>query len=227
MADGMTANEVFHSHSSLTYDDLIIMPGFIDFGVQDVKYVQGKPATMSDIQAWEDANSPFKLPEDLKAFLLSSDGFKMTWDVLFKQEVHHLGNMHINSLAEIKKMPMMLVPHDDADDDDLLVVPPGSVWDPRREDDGARGPDGWKPPFPSAAFDLDSSVRHGRVALVFVPSFEAPPFKISSPAPPLSTSSPLPPSRVSSPLPPLSTSSPWPPFRTSSPAAPTINSSSI
>ena len=105
-------------------------------GVQDVKYVQGKPATMSDIQAWEDANSPFKLPEDLKAFLLSSDGFKMTWDVLFKQEVHHLGNMHINSLAEIKKMPMMLVPHDDADDDDLLVVPPGSVWDPRREDDG-------------------------------------------------------------------------------------------
>ena len=37
MADGMTANEVFHSHSSLTYDDLIIMPGFIDFGVQDVK----------------------------------------------------------------------------------------------------------------------------------------------------------------------------------------------
>ena len=28
-------------------------------------------------------------------------------------------------------------------------------------------------PFPSAAFDLDSSVRHGRVALVFVPSFEA------------------------------------------------------
>ena len=142
-------------------------------GVQDVKYVPGKPATMSDIQAWEDANLPFKLPEDLKAFLLSSDGFKMTWDVLFKQEVHHLGNMHINSLAEIKKMPMMLVPHDDADDDDLLVVPPGSVWDPRREDDGARGPDGWKPPFPSAAFDLDSSVRHGRVALVFVPSFEA------------------------------------------------------
>ena len=37
MADGMTASEVFHSHSSLTYDDLIIMPGFIDFGVQDVK----------------------------------------------------------------------------------------------------------------------------------------------------------------------------------------------
>ena len=37
VADGMTANEVFHSHSSLTYDDLIIMPGFIDFGVQDVK----------------------------------------------------------------------------------------------------------------------------------------------------------------------------------------------
>ena len=115
-------------------------------GVQDVKYVQGKPATMSDIQAWEDANSPFKLPEDLKAFLLGSDGFKMTWDVLFKQEVHHLGNMHINSLAEIKKMPMMLVPT-------TTPMTMTSSWfrpvpfGTRAEDDGARVPT-VETPFP-------------------------------------------------------------------------------
>ena len=140
-------------------------------GVQDVKYVPGEPASMSDIQAWEDANAPFKLPDDLKAFLLSSNGMKMTWDVLFKQEVHHLGNMHINSLAEIEMVPMALVPHDD-EEDEILLVPPGSVWDPRRDDDGERGPKDWKPPVPSAAFDLDSSIRHGRVALVFVPAFD-------------------------------------------------------
>lgn len=37
MADGMSARELFQCHSSLTYDDIVILPGFIDFGVQDVQ----------------------------------------------------------------------------------------------------------------------------------------------------------------------------------------------
>ncbi len=36
MTDGMNARELFKSHNSLTYDDLIILPGYIDFGVQEV-----------------------------------------------------------------------------------------------------------------------------------------------------------------------------------------------
>ena len=37
MTDGMSARELFQCHSSLTYDDLVILPGFIDFGIQDVQ----------------------------------------------------------------------------------------------------------------------------------------------------------------------------------------------
>ncbi|HIG05428.1 MAG TPA: IMP dehydrogenase [Planctomycetes bacterium] len=33
----MNARELFQSHSSLTYDDIIILPGYIDFGAQDVQ----------------------------------------------------------------------------------------------------------------------------------------------------------------------------------------------
>lgn len=33
----MSARELFQCHSSLTYDDVVILPGFIDFGVQDVE----------------------------------------------------------------------------------------------------------------------------------------------------------------------------------------------
>ena len=33
----MSARELFQCHSSLTYDDLVILPGFIDFGIQDVQ----------------------------------------------------------------------------------------------------------------------------------------------------------------------------------------------
>ena len=36
MTDGLNARTLFQSNSSLTYDDLIILPGYIDFGVQDV-----------------------------------------------------------------------------------------------------------------------------------------------------------------------------------------------
>ncbi|MEM7264116.1 MAG: IMP dehydrogenase, partial [Planctomycetota bacterium] len=34
--DGVTASELFQARQSLTYDDIIILPGRIDFGVQDV-----------------------------------------------------------------------------------------------------------------------------------------------------------------------------------------------
>lgn len=37
MTDGMNARDLFQSHSSLTYDDIIILPGYIDFGAQDVQ----------------------------------------------------------------------------------------------------------------------------------------------------------------------------------------------
>jgi len=36
VTDGLNARTLFQSNSSLTYDDLIILPGYIDFGVQDV-----------------------------------------------------------------------------------------------------------------------------------------------------------------------------------------------
>ena len=34
--DGVNARELFSAQRSLTYDDLILLPGYIDFGVEDV-----------------------------------------------------------------------------------------------------------------------------------------------------------------------------------------------
>ena len=34
--DGNTADIIFNSNNGLTYDDFIILPGFIDFNVEDV-----------------------------------------------------------------------------------------------------------------------------------------------------------------------------------------------
>ena len=60
-------------------DDRGTQVAVVDFlrnhpGVSNLSFDRHEPATTSAIHAWEAAHAPLKLPEDLKAFLLLSDG---------------------------------------------------------------------------------------------------------------------------------------------------------
>ena len=56
------------------------------------------------ISKWEEENSPFKLPDDFKAFLQISDGLSLNWKIKKNDMVFNLGQMHLNKLREIKRI---------------------------------------------------------------------------------------------------------------------------
>jgi len=60
---------------------------------------------------------PHELPEDYKAFLRISNGFRMKWDLLFHGEPVQLGDMCINKLKDVQKIEL-----DVSAKDDRLVV---------------------------------------------------------------------------------------------------------
>ena len=95
-------------------------------GVSNLNFDRHEPATTSAIHAWETAHAPLKLPEDLKAFLLLSDGFALRWDVYFGGRTHALGNMALNGIRSLgNKISLDASPVDDPSDG-IVVVPPGS-----------------------------------------------------------------------------------------------------
>ena len=61
--------------------------------------------TAADIEEWERKFHPMNLPPDVKSFLMSSDGLKLTWHVRHGDDLLPLGCMHINSLAEMAPVP--------------------------------------------------------------------------------------------------------------------------
>jgi hypothetical protein len=103
-------------------------------GVSGLSFHSRSPATTAAIHAWEAAHAPHKLPEDLKAFLLLSDGFSLRWDVCFGGRTHALGNMALNGIQGLgTELVLDASPADDASDG-LVIVPPGG---------GGGGGGGW------------------------------------------------------------------------------------
>ncbi|KAG4100349.1 hypothetical protein H8356DRAFT_1660976 [Neocallimastix lanati (nom. inval.)] len=59
----------------------------------------------NQIKAWENANSPFLLPNDLKSFYCFSDGLLINWNIQFKENsIIPLGQMQVNSLEKLTKI---------------------------------------------------------------------------------------------------------------------------
>ncbi|GLH10162.1 Uncharacterized protein GBIM_15131 [Gryllus bimaculatus] len=44
------------------------------------------------------------MPEDLRNFYCSTDGFRLTWNYEFAGEVHPTGKMHINSVSDLRRL---------------------------------------------------------------------------------------------------------------------------
>uniref|UniRef100_A0A8C7X2B4 Tubulin polyglutamylase complex subunit 2 n=1 Tax=Oryzias sinensis TaxID=183150 RepID=A0A8C7X2B4_9TELE len=69
-------------------------------GVVDVRFAERDPADKRSLLSWEQKNSCI-LPEDLRDFYLTTDGFTLTWSVKLDNECVPLGCMVINSVTRL------------------------------------------------------------------------------------------------------------------------------
>ncbi|KAJ0068859.1 hypothetical protein NL108_012128 [Boleophthalmus pectinirostris] len=126
-------------------------------GVADVRFAEREPAEKRSLLSWEQKNTCI-LPEDLRDFYLTTDGFTLNWNVKLDNESVPLGCMKLNSVSR-------LVP----------LVPPVSLfslpnapslcdldWDDKEADSAP-------PHFDSRSriFELDSCGGNGKVCLVY------------------------------------------------------------
>lgn len=108
------------------------------------------------ITKWEEENLPYKLPDDYKAFLQISDGLQLTWkikknDFHRNDQIFNLGSMHLNKLRDIKqingeKFKLASIAEEEDTSDDEKNAESAKV----------------------AAFDIDSKVKDGRLALLYL-----------------------------------------------------------
>ena len=70
-------------------------------GVTEVEFNERHGVIETQIQGWEDENSPHKLPDDMRSFLLISDGLLLQWKIKMNLLTKPLGQMHFNSLRDI------------------------------------------------------------------------------------------------------------------------------
>jgi tubulin polyglutamylase complex subunit 2 len=73
-------------------------------GICEVKVGSRMSVSENQIKAWENANSPFLLPKDLKSFYYFSDGLLINWNINLKGSVTPIGQMQINSLEKLMKV---------------------------------------------------------------------------------------------------------------------------
>ncbi|XP_018602347.1 tubulin polyglutamylase complex subunit 2 [Scleropages formosus] len=69
-------------------------------GVTDVSFVERAPAEKRCLLSWEQKNMCV-LPEDLKDFYLTTDGFTLSWSSKLEGEAVPIGSMVINCVAKL------------------------------------------------------------------------------------------------------------------------------
>ncbi|XP_027859698.1 tubulin polyglutamylase complex subunit 2 [Xiphophorus couchianus] len=69
-------------------------------GVVDVRYAERDPAEKRTLLSWEQKNTCI-LPEDMRDFYLTTDGFTLTWSVKLDDECVPLGCMMINGVGRL------------------------------------------------------------------------------------------------------------------------------
>ncbi|KAK2914786.1 tubulin polyglutamylase complex subunit 2 isoform X1 [Channa argus] len=132
-------------------------------GVSDVRFAEREPAEKRSLLSWEQKNTCI-LPEDLRDFYLTTDGFTLTWGVKLDHESVPLGYMMINSVS---RLCPLLQPQS------LFSLPNApSLADLDWEENGTERGLEHSPPAPhfdsrSRIFELDSCGGNGKVCLVY------------------------------------------------------------
>ncbi|CAC5380271.1 TPGS2 [Mytilus coruscus] len=128
-------------------------------GVCKIELDQRSPADRHAVLMWEQRNGCF-LPEDFKNFYLTTDGFKLTWNVKMDNGPTPVGKLYINRVSQLTRIagnvasshvnPTLLDLEADSDNED--------------EATGLE-----KPSFDSRCkiYEMDPCDGYGRVCLVF------------------------------------------------------------
>lgn len=128
-------------------------------GVCKVDLDQRTPADRHAVLMWEQRNTCF-LPEDLKNFYLTTDGYKLTWCVKMDNGPIPLGKLHINKLSQLTRIGGSIAPSH--------VNPTLADLDGDSDtEDPVSGQE--KPTFDNRCkvFELDPCDGYGRVCLVY------------------------------------------------------------
>lgn len=132
-------------------------------GVVDVRFVEREPAEKRNLLSWEQKNNCI-LPEDLRDFYLTTDGFTLTWSIKLDNECVPLGCMVINSVARLCPLLQQV---------SLFSLPNAPSlsdldWEESERDSGTVDPPA-PPHFDSRSriFELDSCGGNGKVCLVY------------------------------------------------------------
>ncbi|KAJ8395552.1 hypothetical protein AAFF_G00030330 [Aldrovandia affinis] len=138
-------------------------------GVTDVRFVEREPAERRCLMSWEQKNDCV-LPDDLRDFYLTTDGFNLSWCSKLESEPVPLGSIVINSVAKLLPLCQRTI-------FSLPRMPSLADLDSEEETEGLDGPHE-VPHFDnrSRIFELDSCGGNGNVCLVFrncTPGLEA------------------------------------------------------
>ncbi|XP_054640596.1 tubulin polyglutamylase complex subunit 2 isoform X2 [Dunckerocampus dactyliophorus] len=132
-------------------------------GVVDVRLAEKEPAEKRSLLSWEQKNNCI-LPEDLRDFYLTTDGFTLTWNVKLDNECVPLGLMTIHSVGKLRPLVQPT---------SLFSLPNApSLADLDWDDSCSEYVLGKGPPPPhfdsrSCIFELDSCGGNGKVCLVY------------------------------------------------------------
>ncbi|KAJ0023577.1 hypothetical protein NQD34_003476 [Periophthalmus magnuspinnatus] len=130
-------------------------------GVADVRFAEREPAEKRSLLSWEQKRACI-LPEDLRDFYLTTDGFTLNWNVKLDNESVPLGCMKLNSVSRLSPLmpPVSLFSLPNAPslcDLDWDEKEPGLSWSPAPPHFDSR----------SRIFELDSCGGNGKVCLVY------------------------------------------------------------
>ncbi|XP_076465707.1 tubulin polyglutamylase complex subunit 2-like isoform X2 [Babylonia areolata] len=127
-------------------------------GIFKIDQVEKRPVERPVIIAWEQRNTTL-LPDDLKNFFMTSNGFHLSWSVKMENGPVPVGRLHINGIGQLTRLnpPTETVSH---------IAPSLNDLD-MDSDDESDGPG--KPKFSGGfrIFELDNCDNYGRVCLVY------------------------------------------------------------
>ncbi|XP_048023594.1 tubulin polyglutamylase complex subunit 2 [Megalobrama amblycephala] len=128
-------------------------------GVLDVRFAEKAPAEKRWLLSWEQKNN-CALPEDLRDFYLTTDGFMLAWNSKLENEVVQVGCMVINSVALLRPLIQS----------NVYSLPNAPTLADLDFDDDLEESDGPEQPHfdsRSRIFELDPCNSNGKVCLVY------------------------------------------------------------
>ncbi|KAJ7999703.1 hypothetical protein DPEC_G00197160 [Dallia pectoralis] len=129
-------------------------------GVMDVRVVEREPVEKRCLLSWEQRYACV-LPEDLRDFYLSTDGFTLTWSAKLENDFVPLGCMVLNSVSNLRPLCQSM---------SVFSLPNApSLADLDWDEDQAEESGPAEPHFDSRSriFELDPCSGNGKVCLVF------------------------------------------------------------